>query len=48
MPIYEYTNFDMVINYILDHEKPLALYYFGNDSKTFSRLEMETSSGHLT
>jgi len=45
-PMITYKNFDEVINYIKNDEKPLAMYYFGQkDSVNHRRLERETSSG---
>ncbi len=31
LPIVEYSSFDEAVQFIQDREKPLALYYFGND-----------------
>ena len=47
LPIVEYRHFDHVINGINEKEKPLAIYYLGNDRKNFERLNKETSSGSL-
>lgn len=47
-PMITYKNFDDVVNYIKNDEKPLAMYYFGDkNSANFKRLEKETSSGSL-
>lgn len=49
LPILTYQNFDEVVRFINQGEKPLAIYYQGNpSSKNFRRLQDETSSGNLT
>jgi len=48
LPIYEYDDFDYVINFIKDRPKPLALYYYGStSSENYKRLKTQTSSGSL-
>ena len=47
MPIVQYEDIDFVINYMLDHPKSLAAYYFGKDKSVFERLKNETSTGAL-
>jgi len=47
-PMWTYQNFDEVVDYINDDEKPLSLYYFGTkNGANQKRLEKETSSGSL-
>jgi len=47
-PIFGYTDFEKVVEYINSKPKPLALYYFGNkDSKEYQALKTRTSSGAL-
>jgi aldehyde dehydrogenase (NAD+) len=42
-----YDNIEECVNYINSKEKPLALYYFGNNSKNKNMIEKYTSSGAL-
>ncbi len=42
-----YTNLDDVVDYINSKEKPLAMYYFGNNYKAKETLVQKTSSGAL-
>jgi acyl-CoA reductase-like NAD-dependent aldehyde dehydrogenase len=44
-PVKEYTDLDEPINWILDHPKPLSLYYFGTKQSTFNLINKKTSSG---
>lgn len=49
LPVYEFDDFDYVINFIKDRPKPLALYYYGSGSSAnYKRLRDETSSGGLS
>lgn len=49
LPILSYKDFDEVVKFINDREKPLALYYFGSVIYgNWKRLQNETSSGALT
>lgn len=46
LPILEFSEFDEVIKFVNEREKPLALYYFGSGSgKNKDRIINETSSG---
>lgn len=46
MPIVTYKDFNEVIEFVNDREKPLALYYYGDkDSANAKRCVNETSSG---
>lgn len=45
MPIIPFENLDNVINYINNHDKPLALYYFGTKRKTIKNVLCKTTSG---
>lgn len=44
LPVFTYTNIEEVLNYINKNEKPLALYYFG-DEKYAEDVLKKTSSG---
>jgi aldehyde dehydrogenase (NAD+) len=46
LPIMTYQNLDEAIEYINSKPKPLALYYFGNDSNSTNKVLAETSSGN--
>ncbi|XP_045477790.1 aldehyde dehydrogenase, dimeric NADP-preferring-like [Harmonia axyridis] len=48
LPILNVSNCDEAIDYILDNEKPLALYVFSQDKKVHKRFLEETSSGSLS
>ena len=45
MPVMSYDNIDDALKYINDHERPLALYYFGDDSAERDRVINNTTSG---
>lgn len=45
MPIIPFENLDNVINYINNHDKPLALYFFGQNKKTVKKILYSTTSG---
>ena len=45
MPVITFDNIDKVSEYIVQHPKPLAFYYFGNDENAFDILEKTTSGG---
>jgi aldehyde dehydrogenase (NAD+) len=47
LPIFTYTNIDDVENYIVSKEKPLAMYYFG-DNQTAEKLLQKISCGGAT
>ncbi|SHG53497.1 aldehyde dehydrogenase (NAD+) [Salegentibacter echinorum] len=44
LPVMEFTELEEAISYINNNEKPLALYYFGNN-KTANKVLNQTSSG---
>ena len=46
LPIMTYQNLDEAIEYVNSKPKPLALYFFGNDSKATNKVLTETSSGN--
>lgn len=46
LPILEYSELTEVIHYINENPKPLALYYFGTDSKNKKEILQQTSSGN--
>lgn len=48
LPIIEYQSIDEVINHINQHDRPLALYYFGKDKSVIKQLTTQTHSGSLT
>ena len=48
LPIKTYQNFGETIDYVNSNERPLALYYFGNDEAELSRAMNETTSGGVT
>ncbi len=47
LPIMTYENLDQAIEYINSKPKPLALYFFGNDSDATNKILTETSSGNV-
>ena len=47
LPVLSYNNLDEALELVNSKPKPLALYYFGTNSKTRKRIEKETSSGNL-
>jgi coniferyl-aldehyde dehydrogenase len=48
LPVLHYDNLSEVIQHIRGNDKPLAIYYFGSNKQTISRLKKETHSGSLT
>jgi coniferyl-aldehyde dehydrogenase len=46
--VYTYKNIDEVIDYINDHPRPLALYYFGRDRKERASVLSRTRSGGVS
>ncbi len=46
LPVMTYQNLDEAIEYINSKPKPLALYFFGNDSEATNKVLTETSSGN--
>lgn len=47
-PVLFYKTFDEAITFVNERPKPLALYYFGENSIHKQRLVNETSSGNLS
>jgi len=48
LPIRAYESVDEVLDYINAHDRPLGLYYFGNDGAEEERILNETTSGGVT
>jgi coniferyl-aldehyde dehydrogenase len=48
MPLKTYRNIDETIAYVNAHDRPLALYYFGNDAVERERVLSRTTSGGVT
>ncbi|MGD8325759.1 MAG: coniferyl aldehyde dehydrogenase [Sphingomonadales bacterium] len=48
LPIKGYDNFDEALDYVNEHERPLAAYYFGNDSSEERKVLDKTTSGGVT
>jgi aldehyde dehydrogenase (NAD+) len=48
LPILEYSNLDEVISYVTKKDKPLALYYFSENSSSIERILNLTTSGGVT
>lgn len=48
LPIKTYKTIDEAINYVNDHDKPLALYYFGESKKGQNHVLENTLSGGVT
>lgn len=44
LPLFEFSDFEQVVNFVNSKEKPLAIYYFGN-TETAKELMFKTSSG---
>ena len=44
-PVVTFQNTDEAINFVVDREKPLALYYFSESQKNIRRVLKHTSSG---
>jgi acyl-CoA reductase-like NAD-dependent aldehyde dehydrogenase len=48
LPVRTYTSFDQAIDYVNDHPRPLALYYFGTDEAQIDRVLSQTISGGVS
>lgn len=48
LPIMTYSSMEEAINYVNDHDRPLGLYYFGNDSAEENQVLDKTISGGAT
>jgi len=48
LPIKRYKNINETLDYINNHDRPLGLYYFGNDSQEQHKVLTQTTSGGVT
>jgi len=48
LPIMTYESMDEVVDYVNDHDRPLGLYYFGNDKAEENQVLDKTISGGVT
>ncbi|WP_309753356.1 coniferyl aldehyde dehydrogenase [Novosphingobium sp.] len=48
LPVMTYDSIDSAIDYVNDHDRPLGLYYFGNDKAEEQRVLSRTISGGVT
>ncbi|WP_291650542.1 aldehyde dehydrogenase [Clostridium sp.] len=48
LPILEYSGLDEALNYVINKDKPLALYYFSEDSSSIEKVLNSTTSGGVT
>lgn len=48
LPILEYLNLDEALSYVINKDKPLALYYFSEDSTSIEKVLNSTTSGGVT
>jgi coniferyl-aldehyde dehydrogenase len=48
LPVMTYTSMDQAIDYVNDHDRPLGLYYFGEDKAEEDRVLARTHSGGVT
>jgi coniferyl-aldehyde dehydrogenase len=48
LPVFSYEKIEEAINYVNDHPRPLALYYFDNNQRRIDRILRETVSGGVT
>jgi coniferyl-aldehyde dehydrogenase len=48
LPIKSYDQIDEAIDYVNDRDRPLAIYYFGNDNAEQERVLSRTTSGGVT
>lgn len=48
LPVMTYSDLDEAIRYINRHDRPLALYYFGNDTASRDRVLTQTIAGGVT
>ncbi len=48
LPVLTYRDLGEAIDYVNDHDRPLALYYFDTDSRRINRVLKETVSGGVT
>ena len=48
LPILEYSSLDEALTYVINKDKPLALYYFSEDSTSIEKVLNSTTSGGVT
>jgi coniferyl-aldehyde dehydrogenase len=48
LPVLTYSELDQALQYVNDHPRPLAVYYFDTDPRRVQRVLMETVSGGVT
>lgn len=48
LPILEYSSLDEALTYVINKDKPLALYYFSEDSSSIEKVLNLTTSGGVT
>lgn len=48
LPILEYSSLDEALTYVINKDKPLALYYFSEDSSSIEKVLNSTTSGGVT
>jgi len=48
LPVKTYSSIDQAIDYINDHDRPLGLYYFGDDDAEREKVLNHTTSGGVT
>ena len=48
LPLLAYESLDDAIDYVNQHARPLALYYFGYDQRSLERVLSETTAGGVT
>jgi coniferyl-aldehyde dehydrogenase len=48
LPVMTYDSIDQAIDYVNDHDRPLGLYYFGNDKAEENKVLSRTISGGVT
>ena len=48
LPVMTYDSIDQAIDYVNDHDRPLGLYYFGNDKAEEEKVLSRTISGGVT
>lgn len=48
LPILEYSDLDEALSYVINKDKPLALYYFSEDSASIEKVLNSTTSGGVT
>jgi coniferyl-aldehyde dehydrogenase len=48
LPVMTYDSIDQAIDYVNDHDRPLGLYYFGNDKAEENKVLARTISGGVT